>query len=219
MLYYRQVNIKGNNMPEKSNIDEQIKKGIEVLEKGGIVAFPTDTVYSLGALITNKSAIERVFEIKGRDKTKALPVLVADASQMKEYALKMPDIACRLSQRFLPGALTLVLPKTSLISDEITGGAGTVALRIPDNEIALALIKGVGMPITGTSANLSGERSTLTAEEVKGQIGDKVDYIIDGGRVKGGLESTIVDFSGDKPNIIRQGSIPKSELELFCNLE
>lgn len=206
-------------MPDRDDLNTQIKKGIEILKKGGVIAFPTDTVYSLGAMITSSKAVERVFEIKGRDKTKALPVLVEDISQMKTLASKMPDIACRLSQRFLPGALTLVLPKTELVSDAITGGMNTVALRIPDNEAALKLIKGVGAPLTGTSANLSGKKSTLTAEEVKAQLGDRIDYVVDGGRVSGGVESTIVDFSGEKAKIIRQGSVPRSELELFCNLE
>lgn len=206
-------------MAKIADLSHEIERCGEILRSGGVVAFPTDTVYCLGAAITNRKAVARIFQIKGRNTTKALPVLVADISQMKELASKMPDIVCRLSQRFLPGALTLVLPKTNKVSDDITGGLKTVALRIPDNKIALDLIKAAGAPLTGTSANLSGKPSTLTAEEVRKQLGSMVDYIIDGGRVTGGVESTIVDFSGDEAKILRQGSVPKSELQLFCNVQ
>ena len=208
-------------MPQEKSIDlsKQIKKGIAVLKKGGVIAFPTDTVYSLGASIYNESAVRKLYRIKERPFDKALPVLVADVAQMKQVATKLPTLAYRLAERFLPGALTLILPKSGKIHGVVTGGGDTVAVRIPDHPVPIALIKGLGGPIIGTSANKSGHKSGITASEVKDSLGDSVDLIIDGGKSPGGKESTIIDLTKDKPKIVREGAIPRSEIELICGLE
>ncbi len=196
-----------------SDIEQLVEKGISVLKQGGIVAFPTDTVYGLGASINSESAVERIYQVKGRPRNMALPLLLADISQISEIAYPVQEIARVLARSFLPGALTLVLRKTGSVPDTVAAGGETVAVRVPDHPIPLALAKGLGAPIVGTSANLSGQPSPLTAEEVYSQLGDKVDLIIDGGRCPGGRESTVVDVSGEAPVILREGAISREELE------
>ena len=146
-----------------------------------------------------------------------LPLLLADKSQIGEVAEPVPPIVWLLADKFLPGALTMVLyRKSKSVPDIVTGGGKTVAIRIPAHPVPVALIQGVGAPIVGTSANLSGRPSALTAEEVYAQLGDKVDLIIDGGRCPGGRESTIVDLTGEIPLILREGAISREELKQVC---
>jgi L-threonylcarbamoyladenylate synthase len=196
----------------KSDLEKQIKKAISILKKGGVVAYPTDTVYGLGACMTDTAAVDRIFQVKGRPKGMALPVLLADKVQMESIVTSVPLSALRLADEFFPGALTIILPKSDIVPDIITGGGRTVAFRIPDHPVPLALIKGLGKPIVGTSANLSGQPSALTAGEVQAQIGDKIDMVIDGGRCPGGIESTVIDLSGKKPVVRRQGAISIEKL-------
>ena len=196
----------------QSDIEKQIKKAISILKKGGVVAYPTDTVYGLGACMTDIAAVDRIFQVKGRPKGMALPVLLADRSKLQRLLHQLPPSAQRLADEFFPGALTIILPKSDVVPDIITGGGRTVAFRIPNHPVPLALIKGLGKPIVGTSANLSGQPSALTAVEVQTQIGDKIDMVIDGGRCPGGIESTVVDLSGEKPVIRRQGAISIEKL-------
>ena len=196
----------------KSDLEKQIKKAFSILKKGGVVAYPTDTVYGLGACMTDTAAVDRIFQVKGRPKGMALPVLLADKVQMESILTSVPLSARRLADEFFPGALTIILPKSNSVPDIITGGGRTVAFRIPDHRVPLALIKGLGKPIVGTSANLSGQPSALTAAEVQAQIGDKIDMVIDGGRCPGGIESTVIDLSGKKPVVRRQGAISIEKL-------
>jgi L-threonylcarbamoyladenylate synthase len=193
-------------------IQQQIEKGIEIIRRGGVIAFPTDTVYGLGAGIYIESAIQRIFEVKQRPSEMALPILLADASQIHEVAQELPAYAWRLIKEFLPGGLTLVVFRTSIVKDIITCGGDTVAIRIPDHPIPRALIKGSGMPIIGTSANVSGKPSILTAQDVRNEIGESVDLIIDGLPVPSGKESTVVDVTGEVPVILRIGAIPRAEI-------
>ena len=198
------------------DIQEQIERGISVLRQGGLVAFPTDTVYGLGACASLRQAVERVYRVKGRPRNMALPLLLAHTSQIGEVADSVPQIAWLLVRNFLPGALTLVLHKSNSVPDVITGGGITVAVRIPAHPVPVALAEGLGTPIVGTSANLSGKPSALTADEVYSQLGDKIDLVIDGGRCPGGRESTIVDVTGEVPVVLREGAISREELERVC---
>ena len=195
------------------DIKKQIEKGILVLRQGGLVAYPTDTVYGLGACAWIDRAIEKVYKVKGRSYNMPLPLLLSDISQITDVAESVSPIAWSLIHAFLPGALTLVLLKSGNIPDIVSGGGPTVAVRIPDHPVPIALIEGLGAPIVGTSANLSGKPSSLTADEVYSQIGDSIDFIIDGGQCPGGIESTIVDMTSKTPIILREGKIPKEELE------
>jgi L-threonylcarbamoyladenylate synthase len=197
-------------------IQQQIGRGVIILRQGGLVAYPTDTVYGLGAWASLTQAVEHVYEIKERPRNMPLPLLLADVSQIGEFTEEIPQIALPLINSFLPGALTLVLIKSSSVPDIITGGGKTVAIRIPAHPIPVALIRGLGAPIVGTSANISGRSSLLAADEVYAQLGDRVDLIIDGGRCPGGKESTVVDVTGGKVMIIREGAISREELERVC---
>ena len=198
--------------PSKSEIENQIKQAVAILKQSGLVAYPTDTVYGLGACMTDIAAVERIFQVKGRPKGMALPVLLADQAQIEQIVTSVPPAAQLLADAFFPGALTIILPKSDVVPDIITGGGKTVAFRIPNHPVPIALIKQLGKPIVGTSANLSGLDSALTAAEVIKQIGDKIDMVIDGGRCPGGIESTVVDLSGVKPVIRRQGAISIEKL-------
>jgi L-threonylcarbamoyladenylate synthase len=198
------------------DIQEQIKRGVSILRAGGIAAYPTDTVYGLGASASLPRAVERIYEVKERPFNMPLPLLLSDVSQITRVAESVPEIAWSLINAFLPGALTLVLQKSSSVSDIISGGGATVAIRIPAHPVPVALVEGLGAPVVGTSANLSGKPSPLTAGEVYSQLGNKVDFIIDGGRCPGGKESTVVDVTGETPVVLREGAISREELRRVC---
>jgi L-threonylcarbamoyladenylate synthase len=199
------------------SIKEQISSGIAILKSGGLVAFPTDTVYGLGASSAIPRAVERIYKVKQRPENLALPLLLAEPSQISEVASYVSPVAWQLVRKFLPGALTIVILKSKSVSRIITGGGKTVAVRIPAHPVAIALIQGVGSPIVGTSANLSGWPSALTADEVGSQFGDKIDLVIDGGRCPG-RESTIVDVTGEVPRVLREGAISREELKEVCEI-
>jgi len=201
-----------------SYIQKQVERGISILKQGGIVAFPTDTVYGLGACANFQSAVERIYQVKERPRNMALPLLLAHTSQISEVAEPVPPVAWLLARSFLPGALTIVLHKSESVPGIITAGGMTVAIRIPAHPAPVALIEGLGAPIVGTSANLSSQPSALTADEVYSQFGDKIDLVIDGGRCLGGRESTIVDVTGETPVVLREGAISKEELKQVCEI-
>jgi L-threonylcarbamoyladenylate synthase len=198
-----------------ADVRHQVEKGISILKQGGIVAFPTDTVYGLGACFNIVPAVERVYSVKQRPRTMALPLLLANILQISEVAHPVPGVAWLLAANFLPGALTLVLHKSGSVPDIVTAGTETVAVRVPAHPVPVALIEGTGAPIVGTSANLSGKPSLLTADEVRAQFGDSIGFIIDG-RCPGGRESTIVDVTGETPVVLREGAITISELQRVC---
>jgi L-threonylcarbamoyladenylate synthase len=203
-------------MTETNSLKQQIKRAVETLKKGGLVAYPTDTVYGLGADPLNEKAVSRVYKVKNRPRNLPLPLLLADRSDLTKVALSIPEIACRLAERFWPGGLTLVVKKSPTVPDSITAGGDTVAVRLPNHPVTIALIRGLGRPIVGTSANLSGKPSPVTAEEVRRQLGSKVDLIVDGGRCPSGIESTVVDVSGTSPVITRVGAIPAEDIAKVC---
>ena len=222
MLYYQLMKNYSRQvtkvMPDKPPLDiqQQIEKGISILRQGGLVAYPTDTVYGLGACISLPQAVKKVYKIKERPWNMSLSLLLADTSQLTKTAALVPPTAWPLIHSFLPGALTIVLPKSSSVSDTITAGGTTIAVRIPAHPVPIALVAGLGEPIVGTSANLSGKPSALTAGEVCSQFGDKLDLVIDGGRCPCGRESTIVDVTGETPVVLREGAISREALEQVC---
>ena len=199
-----------------SDAQRQVEAGIFILKQGGIVAFPTDTVYGVGAGANILQGVERVYQVKERPRNMALPLLLAHISQIGEVAELVPQVAWLLADKFLPGALTLVLYKAKSVPDIITAGGKTVAVRVPAHPVPVALARGLGAPIVGTSANLSGKPSALTAGEVNSQFGNSIDLVIDGGRCPGGIESTIVDVTGEIPVVLREGAILLEELRQVC---
>jgi len=193
-------------------LQREIEKGVKILQKGGVIALPTDTVYGLGADAFNSTAVERIYEIKNRPKHRQLPLLIADVERLMTLADPIPEIAWFLARRFWPGGLTLVLPKTDSLPTYLAPES-TIAVRVPDHPICLAIIQHLGNPIIGTSANISGQPAALTAEEVGQQLGGKIDFIINGGKCPGGKESTVVDVTREPPIILRQGIIPSDEID------
>jgi L-threonylcarbamoyladenylate synthase len=201
-----------------SKIRKQIEKAVDILRKGGVIAFPTDTVYGLGTGIHNESGIKRIYEIKKRSTSVALPVLLADVAQLSEVSRALPAKAWRLINKFMPGGLTLIVFRNQAVSDLITAGGDTVAIRIPDHPVPRALIKGIGMPIIGTSANISGKPTLVSAEDVLGELGKNVDMIIDAEPAPNGKESTVVDIASDIPVVLREGAISRDQIAQLIGL-
>lgn len=187
-----------------------------LLRKGGIIAFPTDTLYGLAASVYNHDSVARVFAIKGRSSVQGLPVLVAGIMQIQEVAEYVSEDALALAERFWPGPLTLVLKRRPEFPAEISGGLETVAVRQPDHPAPLKLIELSGAPITGTSANASGGPQPVSAEQVIRQIGDLVDMVLDAGPCIVGKPSTIVDATVTPCRIIRAGAISLEKLLKIC---
>jgi L-threonylcarbamoyladenylate synthase len=196
---------------EMDGLRQQIEEGVKILRNGGVVAFPTDTVYGLGSDAFNIRAVERIYEIKSRPRHQQFPLLVADGKEMTTLAEPVPRIAWFLAGRFWPGGLTLVLSKTNVAPAYLASGP-TIAVRVPDHPVCLALIKGLGNPLIGTSANISGQPAGSTAEEVDEQLKGKIDLVINGGKCPGGKESTVVDVTHEPPTILREGIIPSHEI-------
>lgn len=187
--------------------------GAALLQAGKLVAFPTETVYGLGADATSDAAVNRIFTAKGRPATNPLIVHVADISAAKKIVTDWPDIAEKLATAFWPGPLTLVLPKATCISSIATAGGSTVGVRVPNHPLALALLREVGLPIAAPSANSSERISPTTAEHVRLDLGDKVDFILDGGPCEVGIESTVIDLTTSPPMILRPGGVSRAQIE------
>jgi tRNA threonylcarbamoyl adenosine modification protein (Sua5/YciO/YrdC/YwlC family) len=182
------------------------------VKRGRVIGIPTDTFYGLSADPFNLAAIERVFQMKGRPETRALPILVNSIEQAVTLARDVPDAFLTLASKFWPGALTLVVEATHRLPLKVTGNSGRVALRWADSRIATALIEAVGGPVTGTSANLSGHPSCTNAEQIVSQLGSTLPLILDAGDTGGVLASTIVRVDGDEWSIVRQGALSDSEI-------
>lgn len=193
--------------------DKQLDYAAEVLRTGGLVAFPTETVYGLGANALDTKAVEGIYKAKGRPSDNPLIVHIAEIKALDNLVSSIPAVASRLMEAFWPGPLTLVMPKSDKIHDIITAGLDTVAIRMPAHPIALALIKKAGIPVAAPSANSSGRPSPTLAKHVIEDLTGKVDIIIDGGSTKVGLESTVLDITSEPPMILRPGGITREQLQ------
>ena len=199
---------------DKNQLDtEIIAEAGEILEKGGLVAFPTETVYGLGANALNEEAARKTYEAKGRPSDNPLIVHIADIQALDEIVEFIPEKAKSIVEKFWPGPLTLIFEKSGVVPLGTTGGLQTVAVRMPEDEIARALIRAGGGYISAPSANTSGRPSPTSAEHVAEDLDGKIDMIIDGGNVEIGVESTIVDMTVEPPMILRPGAITKEMLE------
>ena len=183
------------------------RRALEVLRRGGVVAYPTDTVYGVGCRIDQEAAVLRIYALKGRAPTEPLPVLLADPAQLDEYGTAISAAARRLAALHWPGALTIVVRRSARIPALVAGGGETIGLRVPGHPLPRALIRELGVPIVGTSANSHGAQPPLTAQQVVFDLGDRVDLVIDGGRASLGRESTVIDATVDPPRVLRQGAI------------
>jgi L-threonylcarbamoyladenylate synthase len=190
---------------------EAIKQALHILKNGGLVAFPTDTVYGVGSLVFDSKAVESIYIAKDRPIEKAIPVLIADATDMEKVGLNIPEIAYQLAARFWPGPVTCIIPKQPTLPEAVSATA-TVGVRVPDHEVARTLLRAAG-PMAVTSANISGQPSPSTAEEVFAQLGNRIDLIIDGGQTPGGVPSTVVDCTSDEIKILREGPITLDQIK------
>ncbi len=187
-----------------------IMNALEILLSGGLVAFPTDTVYGVGSLAFHEKAIESIYIAKDRPMEKAIPVLIGDAPDLSQVAEEVPIFAMRLIARFWPGPLTVLVPKKPTLPEAISATA-TVGVRVPDHDIARSLLRLAG-PMAVTSANISGKELPRTAQDVFAQLNGRIAMIIDGGETPGGIPSTLVDCTGDEIQVLREGPISKEQL-------
>ncbi len=188
----------------------EIRSALKILQSGGIVAFPTDTVYGLGALAFDNDAINSIYVAKDRPIEKAIPILIGDLSDLDQVTADIPDMVLRFAARFWPGPLTCIVPKKQTLPLAVSA-TSTVAVRIPNHPDALALLRAAG-PMAVTSANISGQLSPSTAEQVYAQLNGLIPLILDGGKTPSGIPSTLVDCTGSEPVILREGPISLAEL-------
>lgn len=190
-----------------------VRTAVEILRKGGLVAFPTETVYGLGGDASNERAVRAIFRVKGRPENHPLIVHLHSVDQLGAWAESVPQAAVELGRRFWPGPLTLILKKADSVSTLVTGGQDTVGLRVPDHPTVLALLREFGGGVAAPSANRFGRVSPTSADHVRQDLGGDVDFILDGGPCTIGVESTIVDFSSGEPVILRPGGLTRERLE------
>jgi L-threonylcarbamoyladenylate synthase len=200
---------------DSSSLEHVLETAVELILRGKVVAFPTDTFYGLGADPFNLAAVTEVFRIKGRVADRPIPLLVDSIDQAVDLANDPPKLFFTLAKKFWPGPLTLVVPASRQIPLKVTANTGRVGLRWPQAPFAVALIAVLARPLTGTSANLSDMASCSTADEVDCQIGEALPLILDGGLTPGGLPSTVVELTGESGRIIREGAVPESALKEY----
>ena len=193
----------------------EVEQGIEVLRKGGVVAYPTDTVYGLGAGLSDDAAVQRVINAKGRAESMGMPLLLSRADMLAPIVREVHPEARALIERFWPGALTLVMTKSAAVSDLVSGGRSSVAVRVPNHPVPRALSEGVGGPIIGTSANRTGAVPASSAVQVREQLNGAVDLVIDG-LPSLGVQSTILDLTGPAPRVLRTGAVSREEIQTVC---
>jgi len=190
-----------------STDEKTLEEATSILRAGGLVAFPTDTVYGLAGHAYLPEAVEKIYQVKERAKEKAIPLLLADSEQVQEVASDVPPVAYRLMEAFWPGGLTIVLSKSPRVPDVVTAGGTTVALRTPDHPFVLALIQALGAPLAATSANVSGHPPATTAREALRELGGRITLIVDGGTCPGGVPSTVLDLTVSPPRVLREGAV------------
>ncbi len=213
---------KKNTPNTKANRKEPDEKGIQesadIIRRGGVAAYPTESFYGLGVDPARESAVERLFQIKRRQREQPILVLIPSIETLDFLVRRIPPAARILIQAFWPGGLTLVFDASDRVPRTITGGTGKIGIRVSSHPVAASLAGAVGGPITSTSANLSGKQPCLTAHEVARQLGRQVDIILDGGTTPGKYASTVLDVSGDPPRVLREGMVSRKELQQYIDL-
>ena len=213
-------------MPEIIKIDlndetvfrTQMVKIKRILNLGGVMAFPTDTFYGLGATAFNRKAVSRIFKIKQRPKDKPLLTLVASAYQVNSMALEITPTAEILIEKLWPGPLTILFSAHPHLPSQLTANTGKIGVRQPGNEMVRKLLSGIGFPITATSANISGTENVTTAREVEETLGSQIDLIVDGGAAPGGKESTVLDVTLSPSLLVREGAVTREEIDAILDI-
>lgn len=191
----------------------------DILTKGEVIAFPTETVYGLGCDLFNESAVKKLYLLKGRDFNKPLTAHISDLKFVRDLTDSIPDEFFVLSDYFLPGPLTIILKKSKLIPDIVTAGLPTIGIRFPNNPIAIEIINNYGKPLAATSANMSGQSPAIESKNIIKNFFNLIPLIIDGGLTINQVASTVIDISSDRFYILREGAIPKSEIEKVLNIK
>ncbi len=199
---------------EQPNTSSKAIQDIQsVLNSGGVIAFPTDTFYGLGADPFNPNALSKIFQIKQRPADKPLLVLIHSLDQLSDLGQELTDNARKLMERFSPGPLTLIFKAAPELPDALTAGTGTIGVRLPDHPFTRRLLETLGRPLTAPSANISGTGELRTAQEVTSSLEDKLDLIVDGGPAPGGKSSTVLDTTTNPPTLVREGALSRGDLE------
>lgn len=203
---------------DADNSEERIlSKAVEILANGGIIAYPTETFYGLGADATNEKAIEKIFAAKGRDFKNPISLIIDHTDDIYPLVQNVPQTAKKLMAAFWPGALTIVFLAANNVSPLLTAGSGKIGLRVSSHPIARGIVQKLKRPLTATSANLTGAPECTRASEVAEQIGDKIDTIVDWGKTQGGKASTLIDVTCNPPVILREGTISRKIIEKYIN--
>lgn len=214
---------KFRNFDKKRKIDpdhpqpEHIDEAASIIKRGGVVSFPTRCLYGLGADALNPKAVRRIFEIKRRPDDKPLLVLVNSQKDLAGLVRSIPPVALCIMKNFWPGRITIVFEAQDTLPVNLTAGTGRIGIRLPEHPVAAAIVKMAGGPITGTSANLSGNRGGFQSPDLNSILADQLDLILDAGPVKGGPGSTVVDVTGEFPRIIREGEVSREEIFAILN--
>ncbi|MBN1558829.1 threonylcarbamoyl-AMP synthase [candidate division KSB1 bacterium] len=201
--------------PEHSDIEYVA----DILRKGGVIGYPTETIYGIGCNALNGAAVERIYQLKNRDRSKAMILIAGDTVQVSELVISIPEAAEKLIENFWPGPLTIVFEASSRLREFAFGKSKTIAIRIPDSALCLELIKETGFPIVSTSANISGQPSATSAAQVENFFGDQLEVIIDGGPSVDNIPSTVVDITKSPARVVRQGAISTLEINTVLEIE
>lgn len=193
----------------------KLKEPAQIIKNGGIVVFPTETVYGIGTNGLNENSIKRLYEVKQRPLNKPISLLVNSIEMIEQITQNISELEYKLIKKFMPGPFTIILKKKDIVPNILTANGDTVGIRMPENKVALKLIEYAGVPIATPSANISGKPSGTTLDIIKNDFGEEVDYFIDGGKSKIGIASTIVQVIDGKPHILREGAILKENLDLM----
>jgi L-threonylcarbamoyladenylate synthase len=198
---------------------DALQEAAKWIRNGGLVALPTDTLYGLAADPFRADAVARLLAVKGRSASRGLPLIAADADQVAAHLGTLPPNGRRLAAKFWPGPLTLLVPAPAALARDVAGGTGRVGVRVPAHDIARAICRSVGGPITATSANRTGQPATAEPGEVERTLGDDVDLLIDAGPTPGGAPSTIVDVTAPVPQLVRAGAVPWDDIQAWLDLD
>ena len=202
-----------------SQFREAVQSAVHMLQRGGVIIYPTDTVYGIGVDATQALAMDRLFEIKHRNAEKPVSLLISDSTMVKNYAEIIPAYYSSLLKKYWPGPLTAVFKAKKDINPLLTGGKETIGFRVPNHPFCTALVQEYKKPITSTSANLSGEKECVDVSQISPEIINAVDLIIDGGEIAGGVSSTVVLCDDKFPKILREGAISRQEIEKFIKIK
>jgi len=198
--------------------EDNVRIAVETLRQGGIIIYPTETVYGLGVDCENEQAVKNLYRVKKRKETKPFSLIAADREMVQDYVDEVSDFGRKLTDRFWPGPLTIVFKANENVNPLITCGTAAIGMRVPDNMLCRTLVQQLGRPITSTSANLSGEKECRIIKQIPDALKTAVEVILDGGETRGTVPSTVISVASDTPEILREGAIPRNLIENYLGM-